>query len=92
MDSMKSDKASKSRTYTPPKEDQIPKEDTIGEQHKLSHTNLLVPAKSEQGRISNSKRKRSTPPVLPKLHSRPITNIEQNLAREGGPTLTDIFP
>ena len=37
----------------PPKEAHIPKEDTIGEQHKLSHTSLLVPAKSEQGRISN---------------------------------------
>ena len=37
----------------PPKEAHNPKEDTIGEQHKLSHTSLLVPAKSEQGRISN---------------------------------------
>ena len=91
MDSMKSDKASKSRMH-PPKEAHIPKEDTIGEQHKLSHTSLLVPAKSEQGRISNSKRRLSTLPVMPKLHSRPITNIEQNMAREGGPTLTDIFP
>ena len=76
----------------PPKEAHIPKEDTIGEQHKLSHASLLVPAKSELGRISNSKRRLSTPLVLPKLHSRPITNIEQNLAREGGPTLTAIFP
>ena len=76
----------------PPKEAHIPKEDTIGEQHKPSHTSLLVPAKSEQGRISNSKRRLSTPLVLPKLHFRPITNIEQNMVREGGPTLTNIFP
>ena len=90
MDSMKSDKASKSWTCTPPKEAHIPKEDTIGEQHKLSHTSILVLAKTEEGRISNNKRSLSTPPALPKLHARPITNIVQNMAR-GGPTLTNIF-
>ena len=63
-----------------PKEAHIPKEDTIAGLHKLNHTGLLIPAKSEQVKIANSKRCLSTPTVLPKLHSRPITNIIQNMA------------
>ena len=74
--------------YTP-KETHIPKKESIGGFHKLSHTSLLIPAKSEQARETNHKGSLTTPMVLPKLHPGPITNIIKNMVRERRPTLTN---
>ena len=63
-----------------PKEAYIPTKDSIRGLHKLSHTSLLILAKSEQAKVANCKRCLSTPTILPKLHPRPITNIIQNMA------------
>ena len=74
-----------------PKETHIPKEDFISKIHKLSHTSLLISAKSKQFRIDDCKRCLTTLTVLPKRHPKPILNIIYNVVRKRRPSLTNIF-